>query len=132
MPGAIELITSLHEHRIKSAIASSAVPENIEIILRTLGITNCFQAIVHGEEVKEGKPSPQIYLLAAKRLKVKPSNCVVIEDAIAGVAGAKRGGMKSVAVTNSHTREALKDADLVVDSLENVRVSDLERLFNTS
>jgi beta-phosphoglucomutase len=130
MPGAIELITSLHEHRIKSAIASSAVPENIEIILRTLGITNCFQAIVHGEEVKEGKPSPQIYLLAAKRLKVKPGNCVVIEDAIAGVAGAKRGGMKSVAVTNSHTREALKDADLVVDSLENVRVSDLERLFN--
>jgi beta-phosphoglucomutase family hydrolase len=129
MPGAIALIRSLHEHGIKSAIASSAVPENIEIIIRGLGIEDCFQAIVHGMEVKEGKPSPQIFLLAAKKLKVKPGNCVVIEDAVAGVAAAKRAGMKCVAVTNSHPKEALKDADLIVDTLEKVGIDDLSNLF---
>jgi beta-phosphoglucomutase len=132
MPGAIALIRSLHEHGIKSAIASSAVPENIKIILQGLSIADCFQATVHGMEVKEGKPSPQIYLLAAKKLKVPPGDCVVIEDAIAGVVGAKRAGMKSVAVTNSHKKEDLKDADLVVDSLEKIGVGDLERMFKNT
>jgi beta-phosphoglucomutase family hydrolase len=132
MPGAIALIRSLHKHGIKSAIASSAVPENIKIILRGLGVADCFQAIVHGMEVKEGKPSPQIFLLAAKKLNVPPGDCVVMEDAIAGVAGARRAGMKCVAVTNSHTREDLKDADLIVDSLEKIGVGDLERLFQNS
>jgi beta-phosphoglucomutase family hydrolase len=129
MPGVIALVKSLHENGIKSAIASSAVPENIELILQGLGIADCFQAIVHGMEVKEGKPSPQIFLLAAKRLKVPPGNCVVIEDAIAGVAAARRAGMKCIAVTNSHAKEALKDADLVIDSLEKIGVNDSEKLF---
>lgn len=129
MPGAIALVRSLKEHGIKSAIASSAVPENIEIIIRGLGIEDGFQAIAHGTEVKEGKPSPQIFLLAAKKLKVKPDNCVVIEDAIAGVAAAKRAGMKCIAVTNSHPKNSLKNADLIVDTLERVGIDDLEKLF---
>ena len=102
LPGAVELIKSLNEHGIKSAIGSSAVPENIDVILEGLGIKDCFQAIAYGTEVAEGKPSPEIFLLAAEKLGVKPANCVVIEDAIAGVAAAKRAGMKCVAVTNSH------------------------------
>jgi beta-phosphoglucomutase family hydrolase len=129
MPGAIELVKMLKEHGIKSAIASSAVPENIEIIIRGLGIEDYFQAIAHGTEVKEGKPSPQIFLLAAKKLEVKPGNCVVIEDAIAGVTAAKRAGMKCVAVTNSHPKDSLKNADLIVDTLEAVSIGDLEKIF---
>ncbi len=132
LPGVIALIKSLHEQGIKQAIASSAVPENIEIIVRGLGIADCFQAIVHGMEAKEGKPSPQIFLLAAKKLKVRPADCVVIEDAIAGVAAARRAGMKCVAVTNSHPKEALKNADLIVDTLEKVGIIDLRGLFNSS
>jgi beta-phosphoglucomutase family hydrolase len=130
MPGAVALIRSLNEHNIKQAIASSAVSENIDIIIRGLGIADCFQAIVHGMEVEEGKPSPQIFRLAAKKLKVKPDECVVIEDAIAGVAAAKRAGMKCVAVTNSHLKEKLKDADLIVDSLEKAGIGDLQKLFD--
>jgi len=129
MPGAIALIKSLQEHGIKSAIASSAAPENIEIITKGLGIKDCFQAMAHGTEVKEGKPSPQIFLLAAKKLKVKPDNCVVIEDAIAGVAAAKQAGMKCIAVTNSHPKKDLKKADLIVDTLETVGINDMEKLF---
>jgi beta-phosphoglucomutase len=130
LPGAISLIQSLKEHGIKQAIASSAPKGNIEIITRALGIEDYFQAIVFGTEVPEGKPSPQIFLLAAQKLEVKPADCIVLEDAMAGVAGAKNAGMKCVAVTNSHPETRLKQADLIVATLEKVSLADLVALFN--
>jgi beta-phosphoglucomutase family hydrolase len=129
LPGAVELIKALREQGIKQAIASSAPPENIKVVTGGLGIEDCFQAIANGYEVPEGKPSPQIYLLAAQKLGIKPANCVVFEDAIAGVEGAKRAGMKCVAVTNSHPEERLNKADLVVETLENVNINVLTELF---
>jgi beta-phosphoglucomutase family hydrolase len=129
LPGAVELIKSLNEHGIKTAIASSAPLENIDIIIRGLKIEDCFQAIVSGPEVPDSKPSPQIFQLAAKKLEVKPGGCVVIEDAIAGVAAAKQAGMKCVAVTNSHPVSSLKQADLVVASLKSVGIGELAGLF---
>ncbi|MFA5309589.1 MAG: HAD family phosphatase [Dehalococcoidales bacterium] len=130
LPGAVTLIKALNQNHIKSAIGTSAVPDNVDVILRGMGIENSFQAIAYGTEVAEGKPSPQIFLLAAQKLGAEPAGCVVIEDAIAGVAGAKSAGMKCVAVTNSHPAAALKDADLVVDSLEKVDIGVLQGLFN--
>jgi beta-phosphoglucomutase family hydrolase len=132
LPGAIELIKSLNENGIKTAIASSAPLDNIEIIIKGLKIDNYFQAIAHGTEVSEGKPNPQIFLLAAKKLGVSPGNCVVIEDAIAGVAAAKTAGMKCVAVTNSHHQESLKKADLIVDTLAKVSIKELAGLFDNN
>jgi beta-phosphoglucomutase family hydrolase len=129
LPGAVPLIESLYASKVRQAIASSAVPENIALIIGGLGIADCFQAIVHGLEAIEGKPDPQIFLLAAERLKVKPDDCLVIEDAIAGVDAAGRAGMKCLAVTNSHPVEALRAADMIVDSLEKVGVVDLQKLF---
>jgi beta-phosphoglucomutase family hydrolase len=130
LPGATGLIKSLSGHGIKQAVASSAPLENIDVVLRGIGIEGCFQAIVFGDEVSEGKPSPQIFLLAAKKLGVSAGNCVVFEDAVAGVAGAKSAGMKCVAVTNSHPREKLKQADLVIASLEEIDVDSLTSLFS--
>jgi beta-phosphoglucomutase len=130
LPGAIELLTSLHENGIKSAIASSAPPENVRIITEGLGIDKFFDAIACGREVTEGKPSPQIFLLAATKLKADPASCVVIEDAVAGITGARRAGMKSVAVANSHPGDELQGADLIVTSLEEVSIADLERLYS--
>jgi beta-phosphoglucomutase family hydrolase len=129
LPGALELISALGKHGIKIAIASSAPMENIRLIIRELDIEDCFQAIVWGGEVAEGKPDPQIFLLAARKLGAEFRNCIVIEDAVAGVAAAKRAGMKCVAVTNSHPRNSLKEADLIVDTLEAVSISDLAKLF---
>ncbi|OGN99969.1 MAG: hypothetical protein A2Y90_05720 [Chloroflexi bacterium RBG_13_52_12] len=129
LPGAVKLIKSLNQQNIKTAIASSAVPENIDVIIRGMGIEDCFQAIAYGTEVAEGKPSPQIFLLAAKKLGVKPADCVVFEDAIAGVAAAKKAGMKCIAVTNSHPSHSLKNADLIIDSLEDVDIKVLKGLF---
>lgn len=130
LPGAIELIKSLKERVFSMALASSAPMENIRLIIGSLDINNCFHAIVSGREVKEGKPSPQGFLLAAKKLGVAPENCIVIEDAVAGVTAAKRAGMHCLAVTNTHPRVSLKEADLIVDTLEAVSASDLEGLLN--
>ncbi len=129
LPGVMVLIKSLDENKIKNALASSATRENVDIIVEGLGIEKCFQAYVNGTEVAEGKPSPLIFQLAAKKLNVSPAGCVVIEDAIAGVAAAKAGGMKCIAVTNSNPREKLAGADLVVDSLEEVDIEVLKGLF---
>jgi beta-phosphoglucomutase-like phosphatase (HAD superfamily) len=87
--------------------------------------------VVWGREVAEGKPSPQGFLLAARRLGVEPENCVVIEDSVAGVTAARRAGMRCLAVTNTRPRESLAEADLVVDTLEEVTVADLAGLFNS-
>ena len=129
LPGAIELIRALREYGVKMAIASSSPMENIQLIIRGLGINDYFQVIVSGRQVSEGKPSPQGFLLAAKELEVTPENCVVIEDAIDGVSGAKRAGMKCLAVTNNHPKQSLMEADLVVGTLEAVTVDDLSGLF---
>ncbi len=132
LPGAVELMKSLEVHSFSVALASSAPVENIQLVIRGLGIENSFQAIVSGREVKEGKPSPQCFLLAAKKLGVEPKNCIVIEDAVAGVAAAKKAGMHCIAVTNTHPSESLSEADLIVSTLETVSVPDLERLLNRS
>lgn len=131
LPGAIELMKALRERGIKIAIASSAPVENIQLIIRGMGIADCFQAIVWGREVTEGKPSPQVFLLAAERLDVEPDSCVVIEDSVAGVTAAKRAGMKCLAVTNTHPGARLMVADLVVDTLEGISVDDLTSLFDS-
>jgi beta-phosphoglucomutase family hydrolase len=130
LPGAVELVKSLKGYGFVQALASSAPVENIQLVIQGLGIERFFQAIVFGREVSEGKPSPQGFLLAAKRLGVSPQNCVVIEDAVAGVTAAKRSRMRCLAVTNTHPRTNLKEADLVVDTLQRVTVRDLESLLN--
>ncbi|MBA7684392.1 Beta-phosphoglucomutase [subsurface metagenome] len=129
LPGAIKLLKSLREHGFKIALASSAPIENIRLVTQGLDINNCFHAIVSGREVKEGKPSPQGFLLAAKKLRVAPENCIVVEDAVAGVTAAKRAGMCCLAVTNTHPKTSLMEADLIVDTLEAVTVSDLKQLL---
>jgi beta-phosphoglucomutase family hydrolase len=131
LPGAIKLIKSLAEHGFKTAVASSAPIENIQLILGGLGISNYFQHFVSGREVTEGKPSPQGFLLAAQKLGVQPENCIVIEDAVAGVTAARRAGMHCLAVTNTHPRQSLIGADLIIDSLEEVSVSFLEKLLTS-
>jgi len=130
IPGAIELIDELREYGVEVALATSSPIENGQFVTRQLGIEDSFDAIVWGREVTEGKPSPQIFLLAAERLQVDPKNCVVIEDAVAGVTAARRAGMKCLAVANSHPAEKLAEADMVVDSLEYVSVADIAGLFN--
>jgi beta-phosphoglucomutase family hydrolase len=128
-PGVISLLQTIRENGISMAIGSSAPLENVEVVIHGLKIQNYFSAIVFGLEVKEGKPSPDVFLAAARKLAVEPVDCIVVEDAIAGVQAAKRAGMSCIAVTNSHPAEALKQADMIVSSLQQVHFTDLERIY---
>ncbi len=132
LPGVIELMNSLARNGFSLALASAAPMENIRLLTEGLGIDRLFQGIVSAEDVAEGKPNPQVFLLAAERLGVKPENCIVIEDAVAGVAAAKRAGMRCLAVTNTHPRASLAEADLIVDTLAEVTVPDLADLLKSS
>ncbi|MDP2662325.1 MAG: HAD family phosphatase [Dehalococcoidia bacterium] len=129
LPGVGRILDLLQREGFRQAIASSAPVINIGLILETTGIGRFFDAVVSGDEVKAGKPDPEIFLEASRRLGVAPAFCVVMEDAIPGVMAAKAAGMRCVAVTNSHPAHELRHADIIVDSLELVSPETLEKLL---
>jgi tRNA threonylcarbamoyl adenosine modification protein YeaZ len=129
MPGACELLKVLYEHNIPMAVASSAPRQNTEIILQMLDISHMFQAIVSGEEVTHSKPNPEIFQKAAAKLGIKAHRCVIIEDAVCGITGAYAAGMHSIGVAANHPRTSLQKADIVVDTLNQVNVLDIEKLL---
>jgi beta-phosphoglucomutase len=98
LPGAAEWVERLHGQGWLQAIASSAPRLNVETILDALGLGGRFQAIVSAEDVAEGKPNPQVFLVAASRLGAEPRGCIVVEDARAGVEAARRAEMRSIGV----------------------------------
>jgi beta-phosphoglucomutase len=124
LPGAGALIEDLHNAGFVQAIASSAPHANLELILRLTGIARYFAAVVGSEDTQRGKPDPQVFLVAAERLGVPPSRCVVFEDAVAGVEAARAAAMKCVAVrcVGHHFEASLRQAgaDFVVGTLVQV------------
>jgi beta-phosphoglucomutase len=129
LPGVPQLIPALAARGFHLAIGSSTPRENIDLVLDELRLADCFQAIAGGDDVTRGKPDPQVFLIAAERLGIAPAHCVVVEDAVAGVQAALSGGMKALAVTTNHPREALAHAHRVVDSLAEVTPDDFLRLL---
>jgi len=123
LPGALALLRLLHERGFKLALVSSTPHGNIDLILGSLGVEGAFDVIVGEEGVRQGKPDPEGFLLAARRLGVPPGECVVIEDAPVGVEAAKRGGMRCVGISRDRPRDALAEADLVVETLEDPAVA---------
>ena len=91
--------------------------------------TDFLPIIISEQDVSKGKPDPQGFLLAAKKLTVSPCNCLVIEDAVSGIAAAKKAGMGCIAVSNSHPASRLKQADLVVSSLAQVSLKEIESII---
>ena len=98
--GLMEFLLALRERGIPIGLASSSQLNQINFILRKLGLREFFSAITSGEEVSEGKPEPRIYLETARRLGVPPQRCVAIEDSRNGLISAKRAGMKVIAYRN--------------------------------
>jgi beta-phosphoglucomutase family hydrolase len=129
LPGALSLIEQLHEAGFKQALASSTPLQNIELILGELAVRSFFRAIVSAEDVEKGKPDPEAFLAASTRIGTPPEQCLVIEDAVAGIRAANAAGTKSVGLTTTHPREALSEGDLVVDSLEELNPERVESLL---
>jgi HAD superfamily hydrolase (TIGR01509 family) len=121
LPGAHEFISECRKKRFKLALATSADRIKMEINLKEIGLTrDSFHSIITGLDVKNKKPSPDIYLAAAKSLGINPLECLVVEDAVSGIEAGKAAGCKCLAVTSSFDAELLKEADWICDSLLNV------------
>jgi beta-phosphoglucomutase len=125
LPGVQHWLETLHQQGWKQAIATSAPRQNLETIVDVLQIRHYFAALVDGEEVDEGKPSPQPFLLAARRLDVPPERCIVVEDSSSGIEGGKRGGMRTIGVLTSHDE---LQADIVVSRLNQLAADTFEQL----
>jgi HAD superfamily hydrolase (TIGR01509 family) len=111
IPGVQAFVTAARRLGLPCAIGSSAPRENVDLCLRALHLEDAFRATVSGAEVARGKPAPDIFLAAAERLGVAPENCLVFEDAPAGIRAAHAAGMRAIALLTSHAREELAEAD---------------------
>lgn len=127
-PGVVELLELLRHERIPFALASSGPRAKIEFNLRSARIRKLFTVIVSGEEVERGKPEPDVFLEAARRIGMEPLRCVVVEDSINGIRAARVGRMASLAVSNTFNPYQLRQADRIVETLERIKVADLHQL----
>ena len=118
----IEAISKFPEWRI--ALATSSGRVRSEAIIRASEIDEKLMASwITGDDVENPKPDPEVYLRTASKLSLFPTQCVVIEDSVAGLHAAKAASMRCIAVTNTFPGEQLRDADRIVDSLEDVSVT---------
>ncbi|MFA6027422.1 MAG: HAD family phosphatase [Patescibacteria group bacterium] len=114
-PGLTDFLKFLKKNKIKTAIATSAQPHMMSFLLNKLKIKKYFDRIVTAKDIRHGKPHPDCYLLAAKKIKVRPQEAIVIEDAPLGINAAKAGKFyKAIGITNTQPASDLKHADLII------------------
>lgn len=126
LPGVADWLHRLHRQGLHQAIASAAPRANIETVLEVLSATHIFEVIVSAEDVHRGKPDPEVYLLAAERIRVAPAHCIVVEDAVAGVESARAAGMRCIGVSRNGKH---LPADIVVPSLDLLDASAFDDLL---
>ncbi len=124
-PGLIETLTELKRRGIKMAVGSSAIIENVDFVLDSLGIREYFSAISHSGLVERAKPAPDIFLLAAKLMELEPSECFVFEDAFAGVRAARSAGMKVGVLATSFSREQHNHYDIIADDFTGISIDEI-------
>jgi len=123
LPGAKEFLELVRAKNYLTALGSAS--KNSETILNQIGLIHLFDALVDGNKVTKSKPDPEVFLVGAQELNVNPQECVVFEDAIAGVQAAKAGNMKAVGIGKA---DVLTEADIVVAGLNEMTIEKLENL----
>ncbi len=126
LPGVAEWVRRLAAAGWRQAVASSAPRLNVEVVLRVIGLEPHFQALVAAEDVRHGKPDPEVFLTAAARLGVAPERCIVVEDIEHGIEAAHRAGMRAVGVGG------VAAGDVVVRSLAELPADAFDRLLELS
>jgi beta-phosphoglucomutase family hydrolase len=127
--GLIELLKDLKKNSIPVAVGSSAPVENIDFVLDKLQIRNYFDVLVVAAMVQKAKPAPDIYLKSAELLNVKPENCLVFEDALAGIAAAKAAGMKVAGVATSLPKERLTETDRIINDFMEITIDEIRQII---
>ncbi len=128
LPGALELLSELHDAGYPQALASSTPTANIELISELLGLKRFITVFASGETVPRGKPAPDLFLKAAQLLGVAAQHCLVIEDAVAGIEAARAGGMHTIAVAGERDLPGLRAAELMVKSLTEVNIETIRKI----
>ncbi len=126
LPGARETLLALRQRGMLTALGSAS--QNSPLILEKLGIAPLLDAVIDGNHALRAKPDPQVFLLGAQALGVAPGDCVVFEDAVAGIAAAHAGGMGAVGVGSPET---LPEAEYHVSGLDALDIDDMLAFFNT-
>jgi beta-phosphoglucomutase len=121
LKGVPEFLTSLRANHIKIALGSAS--KNSKLILERINMLDYFDVIIDGNNITKGKPDPQVFLMGAEATHCKPEECVVFEDALAGVQAGKAGGMKVIGVGSA---DILNEADFVIAGFEEMTI---DRLF---
>jgi len=129
LPGVMDWLSRLREQGFRQALATMAPAANVEVVVEVLGLHSLLDATAAAEDVACGKPAPDIFLEAARRIGVPPRRCVVVEDAPAGLEGARRAGMRSVGLLSDHHPRL--DADAVVASLDTLPPDTFQRLVES-
>jgi len=125
LPGVGDWLERLADAGWRQAVASSAPPANIHVLLEVLDLEGLLQAIVSAEEVPHGKPAPDVFLRAAEKLGVPPARSVVVEDAAVGVEAGRRGGMHTIGITGP---SGILDADVVTRTMADLPADAFDRL----
>ena len=125
LPGVNDLLNFLEINDIKYALGSAS--KNAPLILEKVGLLKRFAAIVDGNDVSKAKPDPEVFLIGAKKLGIKPENCVVVEDAIAGVQAANAAKMISIGIGDTNV---LHEADYVFKDMTAITPDFLKNLMN--
>lgn len=112
--GIEELLNNLKNKNIKIALATNSPVRLIPIILEKLALTDYFEVTCSAEDELEGKPSPEVYISAARKLNIPPENCLAIEDSFSGLLSAKKAGMKTVHFTRNHKQNFNQVADYCI------------------
>lgn len=129
--GVVELIRALHSSGVPLALASSSPYRIIDIVLSAFDIRGCFDAVISGEDFKQGKPAPDIFLKASELLGVSPQSCVVIEDSTNGVLASEKAGMHSVGFINKNSgMQNLDKADFAINCFTGLSIQKLHDLVN--
>jgi len=119
IPGIKKILEELKDTKIKTAIASSSTRDLIETVIKGYDLCEYFDVIVSGDDVKKGKPNPDIFILAAEKLSVNIKKCVVIEDSTNGVNGAKKSGAKCIGFNNPDSPgQNLRNADIIINKFD--------------
>ena len=113
LDGLDAFLAKAYQAGIPIALATAADAKNIEFTLEGLGMAHYFSAITGSEEVKQGKPHPDVYLLSAAKLKAEPKNCIAFEDTPSGIRAALAAGMRVVGLATTHRREELQEFPLL-------------------
>ncbi|MFC1663006.1 HAD family hydrolase [Patescibacteria group bacterium] len=124
MPGLLESLKLFKDNNFKIALASSGTGKYIDLVLDKFKIREYFTIIVSGDSVKKGKPDPETYIVATKKLELKPEECLVLEDATNGIVSAKKAGCRCVAVFNPYSPpQDHSKADMMVKSLNDISIN---------